>query len=65
MLQPVQANAAVHDCLEHCYRAAHPLDALADWVESAHAEQQWSDDDVHDVETAVRRLLGGIVNKPR
>jgi hypothetical protein len=56
----IAIRAAVKDCLAHCYRGGTLLGAMAEFLGKLR-DQGWSEPDVRKVETAVRRLLAGIV----
>jgi hypothetical protein len=53
-------RAAVKDCLSRCYRGNTPIGELAQFLGELRA-QNWSAADVRKVETAVRKVLAGIV----
>jgi len=54
-------RAAVKECLARCYRGNTPLGELAQFLGELRA-QGWSDSDVRKVESAVRKVLAGIVS---
>jgi hypothetical protein len=53
-------RAAVKDCLSHCYSGGTPLGVIAEFVTKLR-EEGWSETDVRKVESAVRKLLAGIM----
>jgi hypothetical protein len=53
-------RAAVKDCLARCYRGNTPLGELAAFLAELRA-RDWSSEDVRNVESAVRRVLAGVV----
>jgi hypothetical protein len=54
-------NTAIRDCLARCYESEAPLAELAEYVILLRAEPAWSDAEIYEVETTVRRVLMGIV----
>jgi hypothetical protein len=54
-------RAAVKDCLAHCYSGGTPLGVIAEFRGKLR-EEGWSDVDVRKVESAVRKLLAGIMS---
>jgi hypothetical protein len=50
----------VQDCLGRCYRGTTPLGEIASFAGELRA-RGWSDEDVRTVETAVRRILAGVM----
>jgi hypothetical protein len=55
-------RAAVKDCLARCYRGNTPLGELAQFLGDLRA-QDWSESDVRKVESAVRKVLAGVVTE--
>jgi hypothetical protein len=55
-------RAAVKDCLARCYRGNTPLGELAQFLGELRA-QAWSQADVRKVESAVRKVLAGVVTE--
>ena len=53
-------RAAVQSCLDRCYRGNTPLGVLAEYMADLR-EKGWSTADIRQVETAVRRVLAGVV----
>ena len=53
-------NGAVHECLQECYQAPLPLACLAEYIERLRADG-WTNGDIEEVETAVRRVLKAVV----
>jgi hypothetical protein len=54
-------NSAIQDCLERCRTTETPLATLARFCDELR-KQTWNDQEIRAVETAVVRLLGGIVD---
>ena len=54
-------RAAVKDCLTRCYRGNTPLGELAQFLGELRA-QGWREADVRKVESAVRKVLAGVVS---
>jgi hypothetical protein len=55
-------RAAVKDCLARCYRGNTPLGELAEFLGDLRA-QGWSPADIRKVESAVRKVLAGVVTE--
>ena len=55
-------RGAVKDCLTRCYRGNTPLGELAQFLGELRA-RGWDDPDVRKVETAVRKVLAGVVTE--
>ena len=60
MVQIAQLNAEVRSCLDNCYRAAHPLEKMTSWLGRLRINPKWSEAEVQEVESAVRRVLLGV-----
>jgi len=61
--QPENAiRAAVQDCLARCYEGNTPLGVLAQCL-SELRQQGWDQSDIRKVETAVRKVLAGVVTE--
>jgi hypothetical protein len=59
-----QQYLAVEQCLARCYATDFPITCLAQFcAELRH--KGWSTDDIHEVETAVRRILAGVMGRER
>lgn len=57
-------NAAIRTCLQRCYGSKPPIDAIAEFILELRADPAWTERDVLEVETAVRRILRLIVEEP-
>jgi hypothetical protein len=57
-------NAAIRTCLQRCYGSKPPIDVIAEFILELRADPAWTDRDVLEVETAVRRILRLIVEEP-
>jgi len=57
-------RAAVQNCLSRCYSGDTPLGILAECLGELRA-QGWSAADVRKVESAVRRVLAGVMSNDR
>jgi hypothetical protein len=55
-----QFNGAVRECLEQCYRSDNWLASLGNYSERLRADG-WSRGEIASVQTAVRRILGAVV----
>jgi hypothetical protein len=53
-------RGAVKECLARCYRGNTPLGELAQFLGDLR-DQGWSREDVKKVESAVRKVLAGVV----
>jgi len=64
VLDPTAAkiNKAIRNCLNRCYVTANPLDALADCVAELGAQPEWTVPEIAQVEGAVRRMLGAMLD---
>jgi hypothetical protein len=59
-----QQYLAVEQCLSRCYATDFPITCLAQFCAELR-QKGWSMDDVHEVETAVRRILAGVMGRER
>ncbi len=59
-----QRHLAVEQCLARCYATDFPITCLAQFCAELR-QKGWSPDDVHEVETAVRRILAGVMGRER
>ena len=55
-------RAAVKECLARCYRGNTTIGELAQFLGELRA-QGWSEPDIRKVESAVRKVLAGVVSK--
>ena len=55
---------AVEQCLARCYATDFPITCLAQFCAELR-QKGWGPDDVHEVETAVRRILAGVMGRER
>ena len=55
-------RVAVKDCLSRCYSGNTPLGELAQFLGELRV-QAWSEPDVRKVESAVRKVLAGVVTE--
>jgi hypothetical protein len=64
VLDPTAAkiNQAIRNCLNRCYVTANPLDALADCVAELRDQPEWTVPEIAQVEGAVRRMLGAMLD---
>ena len=53
-------RAAVQDCLARCYRGNTPLGVLAEFTAELR-DKGWTKPDIRKVESAVRKVLAGVV----
>jgi hypothetical protein len=53
-------NGAVRECLEECYESRNWLATLANYMDRLRADG-WSQPEVEEIETVIRRILKGIV----
>jgi hypothetical protein len=54
-------RAEVKACLARCYRGNTPLGVIAEYIAELR-ERDWSDADVRKVESAVRKVLAGMMS---
>ncbi len=59
-----QRYLAVEQCLARCYATDYPITCLAQFCAEIR-QKGWSTDDIHEVETAVRRILAGVMGRER
>jgi hypothetical protein len=59
-----QRHLAVEQCLARCYATDFPITCLAQFCAELR-QKGWSMDDVHEVETAVCRILAGVMGRER
>ena len=55
---------AVEQCLARCYATDFPITCLAQFCAEIR-QRGWSADDIHEVETVVRRILAGVMGRER
>jgi hypothetical protein len=54
-------RAAVKDCLTRCYAGHTPLGIIAEFAGGLR-DAGWNEPDIRQVETAVRRVLAGVMD---
>jgi hypothetical protein len=54
-------NAAIRDCLDSLQPGRPPLDHLATFLERLRAERSFTQSEIHEVETTVRRILSNLI----
>ena len=59
-----EQHLAIRHCLAQCYATDFPLTRLAQFCTKLR-QLGWSQQDVREVETAVRRLLAGVMGRER
>jgi hypothetical protein len=59
---PVKINTAIRECLDGLTPGASPIAHLAAFVERLRKDPCWTEYEVNEVETAVRRILANMVN---
>ena len=57
-------NAAIRDCLDQCYGNKAPLTWVAAYLEHLRRSEDWSEEEVKEVETAVLKMLSVIAMRP-
>ena len=56
-------NAAIHDCLNECYKSDNPLAVVATFVGRFRADPTWTESEIEDFEVAIRRILKALMDK--
>src|SRR5206468_11771452 len=59
-----ERHLAMEQCLARCYATGFPITCLAQFCAELR-QRGWSADDVHEVETAVRKILAGVMGRER
>jgi hypothetical protein len=54
-------NAAIRQCLDHCYAAENPLACWADFMNGMWADPAWNKGDVEQAHLATRRILKALL----
>jgi hypothetical protein len=57
----LKVNEAVQQALAACRNSVAPIVALALVIDDLHADAQWTDDEIREVENAARHILARIV----
>jgi hypothetical protein len=54
-------NFAIQDCMSECTLSKHPLTCLAGFLAQLKDLRHWPDDEIHEVDNAVRHLLAPVI----
>ena len=57
-------NAVIRDCLDSFQPGQSPLAHVAAYTERLRAEREWSEDEIWEVESTVRRILATLIVEP-
>ncbi len=61
-IDETRVNEAVRDCLGRCEQSKNIIPEVAKFLDSLEMSGGWSDDELHEVELAVIRMLFGILD---
>jgi hypothetical protein len=64
MLPTAPINAAIRDCLDGIRPAESPLAHLAAFLDGLRADPTWTEDEIREVESALRRILTTLIEEP-
>ena len=56
-------NFAIQDCFSECVAAHEPLTCLAGFLKQLRELRHWSEDDIREVDTAIRHLLVPLLGR--
>jgi hypothetical protein len=57
-------NAAIRDCLDSFQPGRSPLAHVAAFTQRLRADRGWTEDEIWEVESSVRRILATLIAEP-
>jgi hypothetical protein len=59
-----EINAAIRDCLDSFQPGRSPLAHVAAFTQRLRANRSWTDEEIWEVESTVRRILATLIAEP-